>query len=183
MFDPMESARPAARPPAATPRWQWSRLPGLTPAALYAALAARQQVFAVEQQCAYLDADGLDHHAWHLLGWERAQPGALVAYLRVIDPGIRCAEPSIGRVLTLAALRGTGQGRALMREGIAGCASLHPGAPIRISAQRHLESFYVALGFATVSPPYDEDGIPHVEMLLREPPESSSRVDSPPTMR
>ena len=69
------------------PRWQWARLPALSAPTLYAALAARQQVFAVEQQCAYLDADGLDHRAWHLLGWDRTAPATLLAYLRVVDPG------------------------------------------------------------------------------------------------
>ena len=44
-------------------------MPQLTAAELYAVLAARQQVFAVEQHCAFLDADGHDVHAWHLLGW------------------------------------------------------------------------------------------------------------------
>lgn len=179
---------PSAATPGSTPGWQWSRLPTLSPTALYAALAARQQVFAVEQQCAYLDADGLDHRAWHLLGWSRTEPAILVAYLRVLDPGAKYVEPSIGRVLTTLALRGRGQGRGLMREGIAGCASRHPGAAIRISAQRHLAPFYTSLGFATVSPPYDEDGIPHVEMLLAAPPASTAHpstacMDSPAGLR
>jgi ElaA protein len=165
------------------PRWQWARLPALSAPALYAALAARQQVFAVEQQCAYLDADGLDHRAWHLLAWDRTAPATLLAYLRVVDPGAKFAEPSIGRVLTVAARRRSGLGRTLMRSGIAGCATLHPGLPIRISAQRQLQGFYASLGFAVVSEPYDEDGIPHVEMLLAAPPEATGRVDSLPALR
>ena len=142
-------------------------MPELKSAELYAALAARQQAFAVEQDCAYLDADGLDLHAWHLLGWGggRGSP-ALVAYLRVVDPGRKFAEPSIGRVLTIATLRGTGLGRALMAEGIARCASAWPGQPIRIAAQQRLEAFYASLGFRPVSAPYDEDGIVHLDMLL-----------------
>ena len=74
-FEPMDPAPSAAsRGQPVALHWQWSRMPELTSAALYAALAARQQAFAVEQDCAYLDADGLDLHAWHLLGWagERA---------------------------------------------------------------------------------------------------------------
>jgi ElaA protein len=133
---------------------------------LYAALAARQQAFAVEQDCAYLDADGLDLHAWHLLGWEGERPAPeLTAYLRVVDPGRKFAEPSIGRVLTVAARRGTGIGRALMVEGIARTASVWPGQPIRIAAQQRLEAFYASLGFRTVSAPYAEDGIAHIGML------------------
>jgi ElaA protein len=136
-------------------------------AELYAALAARQQVFAVEQQCAFLDADGHDAHAWHLLGWAgepREQP--LVAYLRVLDPGHKFAEPSIGRVLTLAPYRGVGLGRVLMLEGMARTAAAWPRRAIRIAAQQRLEAFYASLGFRVASPPYDEDGIAHIDMLL-----------------
>jgi ElaA protein len=179
-MEPVNAAVPAGPD---EPRWQWARLPALSAPALYAALAARQQVFTVEQQCAYLDADGLDHRAWHLLGWDRTAPGTLLAYLRVVDPGAKFAEPSIGRVLTVAARRRSGLGRTLMHTGVAGCATLHPGMPIRISAQQQLQHFYASLGFAVASEPYDEDGIPHVEMLLTAPPEATGRVDSVPALR
>ena len=68
-------------------------------------------------------------------------------------------------MLTTPAFRGTGLGRVLMREGLARAARQFPGAPIRIAAQQRLEAFYASLGFRTVSAPFDEDGIPHVEML------------------
>lgn len=167
MFGAMDSSPPAAtRALPLALRWQWSRMPALTSAELYAALAARQQAFAVEQDCAYLDADGLDIHAWHLLGWagERAAP-ELAAYLRVVDPGRKFAVPSIGRVLTVAARRGIGLGRVLMVEGIARTAAVWPGQPIRIAAQQRLEAFYASLGFRSVSAPYSEDNIPHIDML------------------
>jgi ElaA protein len=168
MFDAVESpthAAPAA--PFDTLRWQWSRLPELAAAELYAALAARQQVFAVEQKCVFQDADGHDLNAWHLLAWDDdpATP-ALAAYLRVLDPGSKYVEPSIGRVLTVPPHRGTGLGRALMAEGIARAGMAWPGRPIRIAAQQRLEAFYARLGFRTVSAPYDEDAILHVDMLL-----------------
>ena len=157
----MSSAPPIA------PQWQWSRMQRMTTHELYAVLAARQQVFAVEQHCAFLDADGHDADAWHLLGWV-GDPGAtnLVAYLRVLDPGRKFAEPSIGRVLTLAPYRGIGLGRVLMTEGIARTANAWPRQPIRIAAQQRLVAFYTSLGFQTASPPYDEDSIMHVDMLL-----------------
>lgn len=199
MFTPMENRDPRnqAIPGSGTPmrsgagaaadsdalRWQWSRLPALAPLELYAALALRQQVFAVEQRCAYLDADGLDAQAWHLLGWARTGSGTLEAYLRVLDPGTRFAEPSIGRVVVAASRRGTGQGRALMARGIAGCAKLHPGRPIRIAAQQRLLRFYASLGFAVASAPFDEDGIPHVEMLLPAAARPAPRVDIAPPLR
>jgi ElaA protein len=168
MFGAMESAPVAALPtPPIEPRWQWSRMSALTAAEMYAALAARQQVFAVEQHCAFLDADGHDAHAWHLLGWadDQAAP-ELAAYLRVLDPGRKYEVPSIGRVLTVSPHRGTGLGRRLMVEGIARTRRAWPGRPIRIAAQRRLEAFYATLGFLAASTPYEEDGILHVDMLL-----------------
>jgi ElaA protein len=150
-----------------TPRWQWSRFADLGVDALYAVLAARQQVFALEQQCAFLDADGFDRHAWHLIAWDDGNSDpALAAYLRVLDPGHNFAEPSIGRVLTLGPHRGTGMGRVLMREGIARTRHAWPGRAIRIAAQQRLEAFYESFDFRAVSAPYDEDGILHVDMLL-----------------
>jgi ElaA protein len=147
-------------------QWEWKRFAELAPAELYALLAARAAVFVVEQSCVFQDADGLDPFACHLLGWARTgEERTLAAYLRLIEPGRKYAEPSIGRVLTTAAFRRTGLGRVAMSEGLARAALLYPGAPVRIGAQRRLERFYRELGFRTDSEPYDEDGISHVEML------------------
>jgi ElaA protein len=167
MFRAMESpSTEASRAAGVACRWQWSRLAGLAPFDLYAVLAARQLVFAVEQQCAFQDADGLDFSAWHLLGWVDGDAGpSLAAYLRVIDPGVKYAEPSIGRVLTVSPWRGIGLGRVVMTEGIARAGAVWPGRPVRIAAQQRLERFYASLDFRTVSAPYIEDGIPHVEMV------------------
>lgn len=145
--------------------WTWSRLGALAVDDLYDALALRQRVFVVEQACAYLDADGLDRGAWHLLG--RDPRGALLAVLRAVDPGLKFAEPSIGRVATAPEARGQGLGRALMQEGLARCRAAWPGQGIRISAQARLTAFYQSLGFDAVGEAYLEDGAPHVEMLRR----------------
>jgi ElaA protein len=146
--------------------WQWKRFAELSPAETYALLAARAAVFVVEQDCAFQDLDGLDQAAWHLLAWAASDAErTLAAYLRLIEPGGKYAEPSIGRVLTTAEFRGTGLGRALMREGLAKAAALYPGCAVRIGAQQRLERFYEELGFRTVSAPYNEDNIMHVEML------------------
>src|SRR5215471_109465 len=107
--------------------WQWKRFADFAPAELYAVLAARAEVFVVEQSCAFNDLDGLHEHAWHLVGWvEREGARSLAAYLRLIDPGRKYAEPSIGRVLTTAAFRDAGLGRAAMLEGLARSALLYP---------------------------------------------------------
>ena len=148
-------------------RWQWRAFGELTVAELYAALQLRQAVFVVEQQCPYLDADGADHEAWHLLGWsaDGAAPPVLGAYARVFRPGVKYAEASIGRVITNPVVRRTGMGRALMTEAVRRCGLVAPGADIRIGAQMYLERFYESFGFRRVSEPYDEDGIVHIEML------------------
>lgn len=151
-------------------KWQWSSFEALSCGELYAILKLRQAVFIVEQNCPYLDADGLDQVSWHLMGWREDAAGkALVAYSRLVFPGNRFPEPSIGRVITALSVRGTGVGKALTRKAVARAASEYPHMAIRISAQQYLEKFYARFGFETVSEPYDEDGIPHVEMLRTAP--------------
>jgi len=146
--------------------WQWSRFSELSPADLYAVVRLREEVFIVEQQCAYPDADGRDPQAWHLLGWSDRENGkTLVAYARIFEPGLRYTEGSIGRVVTAPEVRGTGLGKALMAEALRRLEGLAPGQTIKIAAQRRLEKFYLELGFRTVSAPYEEDGIMHVDML------------------
>lgn len=146
--------------------WQWATFEQLTTDALYALLAVRQQVFIIEQQCIYPDLDGLDRHAHHLLGWQH-QHGErqLVAYLRCVAPGMKYDEPSLGRVLSVPSVRGTGIGKVLLQQGLHYAAQAYPGRRIRISAQQYLQRFYEEFGFRTTSAPYDEDGIPHIEML------------------
>jgi ElaA protein len=144
--------------------WQWLRFDDLGLQGLYDALQLRAKVFILEQG-PYLDLDGLDQASWHLLG--RDTQGMLHAYLRVVDPGLKFDEPSIGRVVTSAERRGSGLGRRLMELGIARCTAAWPGRGIRISAQSHLDRFYGSLGFERVGAEYLEDGIPHIEMVRR----------------
>lgn len=138
--------------------WHDRAFDELTTRELYAIVQLRERVFVVEQTCAYLDADGVDLVSRHL--WAE-DGGALRAYLRIVPAGVKFPEISIGRVITAPEARGTGLGKELMRRGIAACGAV----PIRIGAQAHLEKFYSELGFVRASEPYDEDGIPHIEML------------------
>ncbi len=148
--------------------WQWAPFEQLSNHDVYAMMAARLHVFVLEQQCLWNDFDGLDVDAHHLLGWAPASSKGrrrLVAYLRVLAPGAKYAEASIGRVLTTSEGRGGGIGRALVEQGLAHTDRLYPQARIKIGAQQYLERFYAGFGFATISAPYDEDGIMHVDML------------------
>lgn len=152
--------------PATLPRWTWSAFEALSASDLIAILRLRQQVFVVEQHCPYQDLDGLDERAWHLAGWHTGSgQRALIAYLRVVLPGDKYPEPSIGRVVADPGARGLGLGRALMVEGLARTGQQWPGQAVRISAQAYLQRFYESLDFAVCSAPYDEDGIEHLEML------------------
>ena len=144
--------------------WRWCAFDALTPRELQNIYMARQQVFAIEQACAYLDADGYDEDSHHLAAWS-AEHRVPLAYARVVHPGLKYAEPSIGRVITTAAARGTGLGRELVRRAIEHASSVFPQHGIRISAQSRLENFYAGFGFVIVGERYMEDGIPHTEML------------------
>ncbi len=130
---------------------------------LYALMRLRQIVFSVEQDCAYLDADEADLDAHHVLGLAGDK---LVAYARILKPGTRYEQSSIGRVVTSAEVRGIGLGRELMKVALEHCAQIYPGVGVRISAQARLEKFYQSLGFASDGEPYTEDNIPHLAMNL-----------------
>ena len=134
---------------------------------LYAILQLRQEVFVVEQRCWYLDADGKDQKAIHMVG---TLADRVVAYTRILTRGISYPDyASIGRVVTSPSVRGQGVGRPLMRASIAELYSRYGQQPIKISAQAHLQDFYGSLGFVGTGDIYDEDGIPHRAMLLKNP--------------
>lgn len=143
--------------------WSWARFDELSPRDLYDILALRTSVFIVEQRCAYQDPDGIDTLAHHL--WTRDADGLMAAYLRVVPPSVKYAEPSLGRIVTAAGARRTGLGRAVVYEGIVRLEKLYGPVPIRIGAQRYLLGFYQEFGFVSTGHDYVEDDIPHTEML------------------
>lgn len=145
--------------------WTLKRFDELTLDELYDSLALRTEVFVVEQNCPYQECDGLDREALHLQG--RSDEGGLLAYARILPPGTRFSEDvSMGRIATSPRVRGQGLGRELNAQALAAIAQHYGSVPVRISAQQHLERFYRAFGFEPVTgEAYDEDGIPHLEML------------------
>ncbi len=142
-------------------QWETLPFPELTTVRLYALLRLRQQVFVVEQHCAYLDIDDLDQQAMHLVG-ERG--GELRAYLRCLPPGLAYPESALGRIVVCPTMRGQQLGAELVRRGIDHNLSRWPGHDIRINAQSHLQPFYASLGFVGEGGEYLEDGIPHRQM-------------------
>jgi len=145
-------------------KWEYKQFSALTSAELYYILTLRNEVFVVEQNCIYLDTDNKDQHAWHILGYINKK---LVAYSRILPPGVSFHEASIGRVVTHSSIRRNGLGILLMKESIEKIITQFEVTEIRIGAQCYLIQFYVSLGFAVDGKEYIEDGIPHVEMLFK----------------
>lgn len=142
--------------------WQLKKFESLTVHELYAILRLRSEVFVVEQACVFQDMDNKDQSSCHLMGWENNN---LVAYTRLVPPGISYPEASIGRVVTSPAARGSGIGKLLMEKSIEQTNHIYGKTPIRLGAQLYLKKFYESLGFRQTSDVYIEDGIDHIEMI------------------
>ncbi len=141
--------------------WTYKAFNDLTITELYKIMQLRSEIFVVEQNCVYQDVDNKDIKAHHLTAWNN---DTLVAYCRILPPGISFKEASIGRVLTAKKYRKSGTGKALMQRGIAATLQQYGCNQITIGAQLYLKNFYNSLGFKQVSEAYLEDGIPHIDM-------------------
>jgi ElaA protein len=137
--------------------------PTLTPNELYALMRLRSEVFVVEQNCVFLDADNKDIYCHHLMLFDHKQ---LIAYARLVPPGISYNEMSVGRVVTAKEARNKGAARQLMQLAVEYCRKIFGDGPIRIGAQYYLEKFYTEIGFTATGDVYDEDGIEHIEMIM-----------------
>jgi ElaA protein len=144
--------------------WTLKKFDNLTPHELYSIMQLRNEVFVLEQNCIYQDADGKDLHAWHCMGWN--EYGQLMAYTRLLPAGVAYNIPSIGRVITHADVRRLGAGKELMNQSINKCYDLFGKQSIKIGAQLYLKKFYESFGFTQTSEVYLEDGIEHIEMIL-----------------
>lgn len=143
----------------------WHSWSALTADTLHDFLRLRSDIFVVEQNCAYPDIDGIDPACEHLC--IRSPEQQLLAYLRLVPPGLKAPQPAIGRLVVAQSARQSGLGRAAMLEGIRRCTEHYPSLDIFLSGQQHLEAFYASLGFVTFTEPYLEDGIQHVNMLRK----------------
>src|SRR3954452_20668826 len=101
--------------------WRCPFFDELTPSELYDIIQLRNDVFVVEQQCVFQDADGVDKECFHLCGYDG---DTLVAYTRLIAPGITFSQAYIGRVVNARAYRGMGIGIELMQRSILYCRQL-----------------------------------------------------------
>ena len=135
----------------------------LKPNQVYDLLRLRQQVFIVEQDCIYKDIDGIDPDCFHLLVYDNE---ILAAYLRILEPGLKFKEASLGRIIVAKDYRGTGLGQELIKSGISFVKSEFDNHSIRIEAQTHLKKYYHSFGFVEEGNTYKVDGINHIQMKL-----------------
>jgi ElaA protein len=137
-------------------RGKFAELDGAT---VFAIARLRQEVFVVEQECAYPDLDDYDLDAETVHFWvEGDSPTEAVATLRVLRNG---GDWKIGRVCTALSARGTGLSAEVFG---AAMDFLGPEAEVTLGAQTYAAGFYRRFGFAEEGEEYDEDGIMHIEM-------------------
>ncbi|MCM2988746.1 GNAT family N-acetyltransferase [Bacillus safensis] len=145
-------------------KWTCQTFEQLSKEDLYLILMERVNVFVVEQTCPYPEIDQRDQEALHLIAKEN---GTIVAYCRIFQNGIVYKEASIGRVLVRQAGRKKGYGKMLLIKAMEKLSELGETS-VKIQAQAYLKSFYESFGFKAVSDVYDEDGIPHLDMVKTE---------------
>ena len=144
-------------------KWVLKKFDELTPYELYSILQLRNEVFVVEQNCVYQDADNKDQASYHFTGWENDK---LIAYTRLLPKGVAYKEyVSVGRVVTSPSERGNGIGRELIKKSIEQLNNLFESVPVKIGAQIYLKKFYSEFGFQQTSDIYLEDDIEHIEMI------------------
>jgi ElaA protein len=143
-------------------QWLLKKFEELTTHQLYAILQLRNEVFVVEQNCVFQDADDKDQNSYHLMGFANSK---LVAYTRLVPPGKMYEQASIGRVVTSLSVRRSGTGKKLMEQSIDAAYNVFGVQPIKIGAQLYLKQFYGSFGFEQVSNVYLEEGIEHIYMI------------------
>jgi ElaA protein len=151
--------------------WANKSFAELTLIELYEILALRQKVFMIEQQDIYLDADGKDINAIHLIAYSDGDEDLekkIIAYARIILPDAKnnLETTSFGRVIVDKNHRGTGLAKNLIQQVLGYLRnSIYAKYPIKISAQAYLINFYKKFGFETVGEIYLDGTIEHIDMI------------------
>lgn len=144
-----------------TVNWHIKTFNELTSDELYRILQVRVDIFVVEQNCPYPEVDGKDRNCWHIFAEKNEE---ILAYTRLLPPGLSYKEAAVGRVLVKKEYRGTGMGRELMTRSVDFLNKTLDEPEIRLQAQEYAENFYGSFGFERISETYLEDDIPHVDM-------------------
>jgi len=126
------------------------------------AQTVRTAVFVQEQGIAPEDEwDADDASALHAVLFD--VNGQALGNARLLQPLVNVAK--VGRMAVLKDARGRGYGARLLQALLLE-ARRRGNKEVRLSAQRTAEQFYASHGFSAVGEPFDEVGIPHVEMHL-----------------
>lgn len=145
--------------------WQCKHFSELTATELYKILQIRNEVFVVEQNCAYQDCDEKDFDCYHVTG---CNEGVVIAYSRILPPGLPYPDgASIGRVLTSPVARKQGTGKQLIVYSLENLYRLFGNVKVIIGAQLYLKRFYESFHFIQTGGIYLEDGIDHIPMEKR----------------
>lgn len=143
--------------------WLIKNFDELTKRELYDILRMRSEVFVAEQSSPYNDVDGADFSALHLFAYDGE---TLAASMRVLPAGAAYDTPSFGRVAVAQAYRRRGLARDMVERGISIARAEFGNCVLTIGAQVYLTEFYRSFGFIEISEPYDDAGVPHVDMRL-----------------
>ena len=148
--------------------WHFKTFDQLSNEQLYALLKLRQDIFIVEQDCPYSDADNRDQTALHLSGYQR---DVLVAALRILpaaaDAIASAPELCLGRLVVSASARGKGYGKAAIHQALDYIRQHTAASQVTLSGQCYLHRFYCELGFESEGDIYLEDGIEHQRFIIR----------------
>lgn len=145
--------------------WQFKHFEDLSIYELYDLLALRVKVFVVEQNCPYQELDDKDQVAFHLIA--KNKKGNIVGTMRILPRGVSYEEISFGRIVIDKTERGKQLGHKMMEKAMDFVLSQAGESAIRLSAQKHLENFYIKHEFLSTGKEYLEDGIPHLEMYYK----------------
>lgn len=133
----------------------------LTNTQLYNILRLRSDVFIVEQSAPYDDIDGLDPQALHICMLENE---TLIGYARILGPGLKFPEATMGRIVIAPTHRARGLGRQLITHTLSEIRHHYANPAILIEARIDLQPLYTTLGFTTLTAPYDWASVTYVQM-------------------
>ena len=126
-------------------------------------LKLRIEIFVVEQCCYYQELDNEDKKAFHVSIYN---DGIIVAVGRII-PNLHNKEVKIGRIAVKMEHRKKGLAYKMMKDIMNFISKKYKNFSVLLSAQTYLIEFYQSFGFKEIGNTYLEDGIEHINMVLK----------------
>ena len=126
-------------------------------------LKLRIEIFVVEQCCYYQELDNEDKEAFHVSIYN---DGIIAAVGRII-PNLHNKEVKIGRIAVKMEHRKKGLAYKMMKDIMNFISKKYKNFSVLLSAQTYLIEFYQSFGFKEIGNTYLEDGIEHINMVLK----------------